>query len=69
MVAAPSLASKIGVILGAIFIAGLVGFWSIANQPLWALPGFFVAQMPIVSGYSDAMSSTGPPLDWILVWN
>jgi hypothetical protein len=53
-------------LLAAVFVGGLVGFWLAARQPLWALPGFFVTQMPIVSGYSDAMSLTGAPGDLIL---
>lgn len=53
-----------GLILGAIFVTGLVSFWLIAKQPLSALPGFFVAQVPMVSGYSEAMSIPGPPADW-----
>jgi hypothetical protein len=53
-------------ILGAVFVAGLIGFWLGAGQPLGALPTFFVAQMPILSGYSDAMSLTGSSSD--LIW-
>jgi len=53
-------------ILGAVFVAGLVGFWLAAKQPIWALPGFFIAQMPIISGYGDAMSLTGLPVH--LLW-
>jgi hypothetical protein len=43
-------------VLGVVFVIGLIGFWLAAGQPLGALPGFFVAQIPILSGYSDAMS-------------
>jgi hypothetical protein len=53
-------------VLGGIFIGALIGFWVAAGQPLWALPGFFVAQIPIMSGYSDAMSLLGAPMDLIL---
>lgn len=53
-------------VLGAVFVVGLLGFWLAADQPLWALPGFFVAEMPTVSGYGDAMSLTGTPAD--LIW-
>jgi hypothetical protein len=52
-------------LLAGVFIGGLVGFWLAAGQPLRALPGFFVAQMPIFSGYSDAMSITRSSLDMI----
>jgi hypothetical protein len=44
--------------LGVLFVAGLIGFWLAAHQPLWALPDFFQAQLPIVFGYNDAMSLT-----------
>jgi hypothetical protein len=47
--------------LGVVFVTGLVGFWLAAHQPVWALPGFFLAQMSIISGYSDAMSTALPP--------
>ena len=53
-------------LLGAVFVVGLIGFWLTAGQPLEALPGFFVALIPIVTGYSDAMSITGPSSD--LIW-
>jgi hypothetical protein len=52
--------------LGILFVAGLVGFWLAAYQPLWALPGFFLAQVPIVTGYNDAMSRAGVPAFKIL---
>jgi hypothetical protein len=53
--------------LSAVFFVGLVGFWLFANQPLWALPRFFVTQIPIVTGYGDAMSVNGPGLDLIRI--
>ena len=52
-------------LLATVFIGGLVGFWLAAGQPLGALPMFFVAQIPIFSGYSDAMSLTGSSPDLI----
>lgn len=33
--------------------------WVLTGQPLIALPEFFVAQAPIISGYSEAMSRQG----------
>jgi hypothetical protein len=38
----------------------LLGAWWLTGQPLDALPWYFVAQDPIISGYSDAMSVDGP---------
>lgn len=34
--------------------------WVLTGQPLLALPQFFVAQTPIISGYAEAMSMHGP---------
>jgi hypothetical protein len=34
--------------------------WCFMGQPLSGLPGYFLAQRPIISGYSEAMSLTGP---------
>ncbi|TDY25467.1 hypothetical protein B0G81_5930 [Paraburkholderia sp. BL6665CI2N2] len=33
--------------------------WVAAGQPITALPNFFIAQGPIVSGYTEAMSASG----------
>lgn len=33
--------------------------WMATGQPLTALPNFFIAQGPIVSGYTEAMSTSG----------
>ena len=43
-----------------LFVLGILAFWIDAGQPLIQLPNFFIAQEPIISGYSDAMSSFGP---------
>jgi hypothetical protein len=34
--------------------------WVWSGQPLAALPSFFLSQKPIISGYSEAMSYSGP---------
>lgn len=39
--------------------------WIAVGQPLAALPAFFVAQAPIIGGYSEAMSVMGPADAWI----
>jgi hypothetical protein len=40
--------------------------WVIAGQPLGALPAFVLNSLPIISGYSEAMSVNGPYSDiWI----
>lgn len=40
--------------------------WIWAGQPLFALPQFFIAQLPIISGYAEGMSTHGP--DVALRW-
>lgn len=40
-------------------IISLVFFWVISGQSLWNLPSYFISMVPIVSGYSDAMSTIG----------
>ena len=40
-------------------IAAVSGGWMATGQPITALPAFFVAQGPIISGYSEAMSFEG----------
>lgn len=40
--------------------------WFAVGQPLAALPAFFIAQAPIIGGYSEAMSVTGPADAWIV---
>ncbi|KAF7962940.1 hypothetical protein AWV80_15740 [Cupriavidus sp. UYMU48A] len=44
----------------------LILSWMATGQPLMALPGFFIAQAPIISGYSGAMSLYGK--FWIVAW-
>jgi hypothetical protein len=43
-----------------IAIASLIGGWLLANQPLNALIDYFTGQLPIISGYSEAMALPGP---------
>lgn len=49
--------------LGAAYAAGFAAcvplLWTAAGQPAAALPGYFAAQVPIVSGYTDAMAIPG----------
>lgn len=47
------------VIGAAIFLAALVGGWAITGQPLEAIPRYFLSMRPIISGYTDAMSTRG----------
>jgi hypothetical protein len=44
----------------AVYAAALPLFWVLSPQPLGALPGFFSAQWPIISGYTSAMILAGP---------
>ncbi|WP_455283532.1 hypothetical protein [Cupriavidus necator] len=50
---------RIAVLGLSIFMLAITGFWVLAQQPLKALPGFFVAQSPIISGYTEAMAYDG----------
>jgi hypothetical protein len=47
-------------------IATASGAWVATGQPVGALPAFFVAPGPIISGYSEAMSTNGPPLEVVI---
>ncbi|MBV9391783.1 MAG: hypothetical protein JOY96_07830, partial [Verrucomicrobia bacterium] len=40
----------------AIYVLALSFFWLLAKQPFSSLPRFFIAQVPMISGYSEAMS-------------
>jgi hypothetical protein len=42
-----------------LFAVSMPLLWVLVGQPLAALPEFFISQAPIVSGYTDAMSSPG----------
>lgn len=45
---------------------GMLVFWVAAGQKLADLPAFFSASLPIISGYSQAMSQSGPLRDQLL---
>ncbi|MDB0571427.1 hypothetical protein LBW59_11670 [Ralstonia solanacearum] len=58
---------KIVALLGLLtYFVAITGFWAAAGQPMIALPGFFIAQMPIVSGYTDAMAIPGNSVEIIV---
>ncbi|MDH6332304.1 hypothetical protein M2299_003158 [Stenotrophomonas sp. 1278] len=40
-------------------LVAIIGVWALTGQRLLDLPGYFLAQAPIVSGYTDAMSVVG----------
>nr|VFJ67904.1 MAG: hypothetical protein BECKFW1821C_GA0114237_101317 [Candidatus Kentron sp. FW] len=40
-------------------LISLVFFWIVAAQPLSALPSYFISMLPIISGYTEAMSVIG----------
>ena len=48
------------------FLASIVVFWILAHQPLASLIGYFTSMFPVISGYSDAMSVSGPISEIIL---
>ncbi len=41
-------------------VASCAVLWLVAGQPLAALPWFFINLLPIISGFTDAMSGVGP---------
>jgi hypothetical protein len=49
-----------GVVFAAIFAVGMSAAWVLAGQPLSQLPYYFIAQWPIITGYTNAMSQHGP---------
>jgi hypothetical protein len=49
-----------------LFIVSMSILWTMARQPLAALPNFFLALAPITSGYTAAMSIAGPKWQIIL---
>ncbi|MFT4505387.1 hypothetical protein [Caballeronia sp. 15711] len=42
-----------------IFAAALIGGWTVAGQPIDAIPRYFLSMQPIISVYTDAMSTRG----------
>jgi hypothetical protein len=48
-----------GIAFAVLLGLSLVVAWTLAGQPLQALPYFFIAQAPIISGYTEAMSLHG----------
>lgn len=43
----------------ALLAMSIFGAWILAGQPLRAMAGFFATQVPVVSGYTEAMSISG----------
>lgn len=54
-----------GLVLGAIAVFGavLISGWLLRGQSLGGLLNYFIAQQPIISGYSDAMAFNGPMVE------
>lgn len=46
-----------------LFAVSMPVLWVLVGQPLPALPGFFISQAPIISGYTEAMSM---PTGWFM---
>ncbi len=49
---------KVAITIVAVEIGALVVAWCIAGQALEDLPVYFIAQIPLVSGYTDGMSTS-----------
>ncbi|WP_148222894.1 hypothetical protein [Paraburkholderia xenovorans] len=50
---------KLAVAIPIVVLVSMVGCWIGVGQSLFTLPNFFIAQLPIISGYAGAMSSEG----------
>ncbi|MCF7749378.1 hypothetical protein KQ945_01370 [Bacillus subtilis subsp. subtilis] len=50
---------RIAITIIVVQLLAITAAWSIAGQQLVDLPGYFLAQAPIISGYTDAMSVGG----------
>ncbi|EHK66874.1 hypothetical protein KYC_08085 [Achromobacter arsenitoxydans SY8] len=50
---------RLAVAFAALLLAGTAGSWAFSGQALADLPEFFMAQGPVVSSYTDAMSREG----------
>lgn len=50
----------------AVELLAMIGVWVLTGQRLLDLPGYFIAQAPIVSGYTDAMSVVGNRRDLVV---
>jgi hypothetical protein len=53
-------------LLAAWTVVILAGAWCYMGQPLSGLPGYFLAQQSIISGYGEGMSVPGPGIDVII---
>ncbi|WP_295936720.1 hypothetical protein [uncultured Xanthomonas sp.] len=47
-------------------VGALICAWLLAGQRIGDLPGYFIAQLPIISGYTGAMSVPGRGLDIVV---
>lgn len=47
-------------------IVGVILFWVLAGQPIFALPLYFITMYQIISGYPEAMGYIGYPFEIIL---
>lgn len=54
------------ILVVAVVIGSMVVAWLASGQRLSDLPGYFIAQAPIISGYTDAMSVTGSRRDIVV---
>jgi hypothetical protein len=56
---------RMAIAFAAFIVASMSAPWFLAGQQISQLPHYFVAQRPIVSGYTNAMSASGPA--WVPV--
>ena len=48
-----------------LFVGSMLSAWTISGQSVANLPSYFINQMPIISGYANAMSSKAGPYELI----
>lgn len=52
---------RLAIVLVVTEVVVMLAAWLVAGQALWDLPGYFIAQSAIVSGYTNGMSASGDP--------
>lgn len=58
--------TKLAIAIPIALLVTMLACWAGVGQPLTSLPHFFIAQLPIISGYAGAMSSPGSYLVVVL---
>ncbi len=57
---------KLCLLVGATPLVSLIIFWTLSGQQLTGLTDYFAGMTPIISGYTEAMATSGDPKEYIL---